>query len=388
MELEMKLERVVQVQCVRFAGTVALAERRDEIVAVLKAIEELGGAAEPRDLAGYLLPEGFEVAAERLLLIAESRGLVAQDSGRFRLTSEGREARDRAQVMVARDGTWHAWIASDPLLRFPLIHVDFAKPGSAFDERRGPQSLGAGGQGAPRPTGSMPVLRDLVRVSGALLLKEGKRAMIEDVGAECQLMPCRDALKLRWRLQSSGARSLQAVGKLALENESSDQSSIDAALEPPEADFGEVFEQLRSEARIQGTWDRKSSVLRCAFDPKLEPGAVQSMRRTVRAAQLNLNHKRLGSFDDVAVHEVPMAAADSQSAQEWVRHRLLGSIQDHQTERRFQRLLAEARRPFAEFQFAIPDRHSLLHETGGRRLRDARRSKRVWHLQAPLDWKL
>lgn len=388
MTLSVEMKRPILVRSLRFAGTVAVAEKREELISVLKAITELGGEIAPEDLAGYLIPEGLEAAADRLLVIATVHGLVEQTHGRFRLTDAGERACDVEEVLVPRDGTWQAWIASDPLIRFSVLHVEPARPGEALSELRDTGSR----RGDVQTFRTIPIpalLRQLHRMEGRLMVKEGRVVRLDDVGREVSEESSDAQVELIWTIRSDGVARMTARGMIQVRRgDEVERLAVDAALPPPVVTFTDVFDQLLHDAGIAGRWDASASVLRCEFDDTLDSSAIQSMHRTIAARRLDLSAFGLGVFDKVSVPSVPVNAIDVASARKWSTRRLLMGIQDHQTKARYQTVTSAAAEPFKEFGVALPDRTTLLQQVRSKVDLNAPRPELYWRLQAAADWSL
>lgn len=389
MPLSIEMRRSILVRSLRFSGTVSMTEKREEIVAVLKAITELGGAVQPTDLVGYLIPEGLEAAAERLLVIATVHGLVRHAGGRFELTEQGQKARDVEHVLVPRDGAWQVWLTSDPLIHFNLLHVEAVRPGEALSELRE-----TGGRRSPdaSPLRTMPVpaiLRALHSVEGRLLAKEGRVVRVDDLGKEVAEESSDAQVDLLWTLRSDDTSRLSVRGVVQVRRgDGVERLPIDADVPPPGVTFTDVFNQLLDNAEVTARWDPEAAVLRCPFDDQLTPAAIQSMHRTVTARKLDLSAFGLGAFEKVAVPDVPITASDATGAGRWSARRLLMGIQDHQTTSRYEAVLTEAARPFAEFSVELPSRAALLQQMRSKLDLNAPRPEIYWRLQAPADWSL
>lgn len=388
MTLSIEVKRPILVRSLRFAGTVALAEKREELVAVLKAITELGGEIAPADLAGYLIPEGLEAAADRLLVIATVHGLVEHAHGRFRLTDAGERARDVEEVLVPRDGTWQAWIASDPLIRFSVLHVEPVRPGEALSELRDSGSRRGDAQ-AVRTIPIPALLRQLHRMEGRLMVKEGRVVRLDDVGREVSEGSSDAQVELVWTIRSDGVTRMMARGVIQVRRgDEVERLAVDAVLPPPAVTFTDVFDQLLHDAEIHGRWDTQASVLRCEFDDTLDSSAIQSMNRTIAARRLDLSAFGLGVFEKVSVPGVPVTATDVASARKWSTRRLLMGIQDHQTKARYQSVTSAAAEPFKEFGVDLPDRATLLQQVRSKIDLTTPRPELFWRLQAVADWSL
>lgn len=356
---------------------------------MLKAITELGGDIAPTDLVGYLIPEGLDAAAERLLVIAAVHGLVEQDHGRFRLTDAGTRARDVEQVLVPRDGTWQVWIASDPLIQFSLLHVEATRPGEALSELRETGGRRSTEAQTPRTMPIPALLRALHHVEGRLMATEGRVVRIDELGREASEEPSDAQVELVWTLGPDDTARMAVRGVVNVgRGDDVRRLTVDAALLPPAVTFADVFNQLLDDGEVSGRWDSQAAVLRCEFDDRLDPAAIHSMHRTVAARRLDLSAFGLGTFDKVTVPDVPVTAADAGAAGRWSMRRLLMGIQDHQTTSRYEAVTEAATRPFAEFAVRLPDRATLLRQVRSKLDLNAPRPELYWRLQAAADWSL
>lgn len=389
MPISVELKRSMLVRSLRFAGTVSLTEKREELVAVLKAITELGGEVVPEDLTGYLIPEGLEAAADRLLVIATVFGLVERDQARFRLTEAGEKARDVEHVLIPRDGTWQVWIALDPLLHFSLLHLEAVRPGEALSELRETGGRRTSESQTSRTTPVPALLRDLHRVEGRLMAKEGRVVRIDELGREATEDSSDSQVGLTWTIQSDGTSRLAVCGKVKVwRGDAAESIAVDAELPAPIVTFTDVFNQLLEDAQVSGRWDDRAGVLRCEYDSRLDAGAIQQMRRTISARRLDLTAFGLGVFDKVSVPSVPINALDAANARRWSTRRLLMGIQDHQTAPRYEAVTSDAAQPFKEFDVELPDRTTLLQQVRRKLNLSAPRPELFWRLQATADWSL
>lgn len=389
MPISVELKRSMLVRSLRFSGTVSLTEKREELVAVLRAITELGGEVVPADLAGYLIPEGLEAAADRLLVIATVYGLVEQEKGRFRLTEVGAKARDVEHILVPRDGTWQVWIASDPLIHFSLLHLEAVRPAEALSELRETGGRRPNESQASRTTPVPALLRDLHRVEGRLMAKEGRVVRIDELGREATEDSNDAQVGLTWTICSDGTARMAVRGMLKVwRGDAVEQLVVDAELPAPAVTFTDVFNQLLDDAEVSGRWDDRDGVLRCEFDDSLDAGAIQSMHRTINVRRLDLSAFGLGAFDKVSVPSVPVNAIDAANARRWSMRRLLMGIQDHLTKPRYEAVTRDASQPFTEFGVELPDRTTLLQQVRSKVDLNAPRPELFWRLQAAADWSL
>jgi len=387
MTVKMELRRDLDIRSYRFSGTVSRSEKRKELVALLHAITELGGRVTPEDITGYLLPEGLEAAAERLLVIAHVHGLVDLNDGEFSLTAAGEEACSTENVLIQQDGTWQVWIAEDSLCGPIVVHLEAVYPSSAYDELRATR------RDAPEPAAKRErppsKLCDLMGMARSLLTAEGRMVRIDDIGREVTNEPCDASVTLHWTLYSDKNPRLGARGEVLIQNRNGkERHGIDALLEDPDVTFDDVFGQLITEAGSAAEWDRDGSVVRCGDTSDLDDAAIQSMHRTFKTPLLDLRSYGLDMFQKVEVRDVPIAAADQGSASRWAERRLLMGIQEYQSDSRYEQALDEAVSPLAEYEPVLLSRDRLLKDVSGEIDFDSARPELYWYLQAPADWLL
>lgn len=396
------LTRPLEVHVYEFVGEVWVAEPRDEIQAVLLAVHEAGGSLDAAGLADALFSQRFEAAARRLLQLAASIDLVhiEQDrrrGDRYSLTDRGRIALDREVILVPEKGTWLAWLANDPLVHTPVLHLEAVAPATAFDERQGNNSArrlrDRNDSVSPGAPDAMPrALRDAVDAP-LFLPTTGRELEIRELGPTVRRYSAGGQSELALHLPLQGEPVVRLTGTLDADHprrKSRETLRLDWQVPAREIDQHQVVEHIIESANTEWTWDRQDCCARVHSMDSLEPSDRASMRRRQIKTRVNLTTHGLGFFSDAELSEVRLAPASQGVANSWAGWKLLmACATQHQTVSRFAESCSAARTPFhPEWKPRLPTREQLAGGVASHNRSDAAPSRLFWMLQAAEDWEL
>jgi len=122
------MSREVKVSVYEVQGTIAFPEDRSELTSILNMAEEKS-EIDARDIVHKktgLLPKRPRVMGQRLLITAETFGLLSQDQNRrgvFSLTEYGRRSLKQERIFVPEVSLWKIWTTDDPLLN-NILHIE------------------------------------------------------------------------------------------------------------------------------------------------------------------------------------------------------------------------------------------------------------------------
>lgn len=371
MNLVITLERPLAVERWLVEGSVARLAKRPELWPFLLRARDLGWTT-AEDSAEHLFGEASarRGVAQRILHIAARLGLLVEEAGRFSLSTEGLDALHRGEIFVPERGAWDVWITVDPLVPTGVLHIEpWTDEATAFDEVRGDERDAMNSRRFP----FLPAR--LLAASGIELesVAGGGRMRIEELEAKGERIAAQSDLRLRWDVASQRVR---------IDGELGDRH-VSMTLESPDHAPGSVWNELLDAADLLPDWDPASGALRVGF------ARTQLRERQTMAKDMTFMSPELvefGSFDDLTVRGVPLAAKTQRDAEEWARWRLDKRVTDYATAERFDRWVGEALAPFGAFAVAMPTRGDAAREAWA--ARGERPTPAVWNLVAAEDWRL
>lgn len=396
------LTRPLEVHIYECVGEVWVAEPRDEMQAVLLAIEEAGGALDAAGLADALFSERFEAAARRLLQLAASIDLVRieQDrrrSDRYSLTDRGRIALDREVILVPERATWLAWLANDPLVHTTLLHLEAVAPATAFDERQmnnpARRARDRNESNSPPTPVAMPrALRDAVNAP-LVLPTTGREMEIRELGPTVRRYSAGGESELALQLPLQDEPVVRVTGTLDVDHprrESSETLRLDWQVPVRDIDQHQLVEHIIESANTEWTWDREGCCARVHSTDSLESDDRASMRRRQIRTRVNLTSLGLGFFPNAELNDIRLIPDSQSVADSWAGWKLLvACAAQHQTVPRFDESYSAARTPFQpEWEPRLPTREQLAGGVESRKRSDGPPPRLFWMLKASEDWEL
>lgn len=365
------LQRRISVRCWNVLGMVAKASKRPELMPVLLLARERGQTSAV-DVAEHLFFDhrSRRVVADRLLRVAVSYGLLAQNERGFTLTDAGVAALDSEQVFVPERGCWTVWASNDPLLGYPVLRVDpWSEPTARDEVRRGKNK-----DSDEREFVSIPrTLKEAVGRVGAPPNGGGTFVRIDELDDKAEEVEPEDDLKLVWGV---------GEGRLRLEG-SLRGAPVNTVLDAPGVAPDDVWQQLLEAEGLWSSWDRTRGALLVGFK-ETQDRERESLLRDLAISTPTL--RDLGRFDAVTIQDVPLHARTADDAERWVAWRFRWRLRDYATRERFDAWAKEATEPFSTYHLSLPSRSHLARDTWARR--GDRPSPLAWHLNAAEDWSL
>lgn len=366
----MTLRRPVAVRCWNVLGMVAKSSKRPELMPVLLRARERSQTSAD-DVAEHLFFEqrSRRVVAERLLRIAESYGLLAQNERRYTLTEAGVAALDSEQVFVPERGAWTIWASNDPLLDYPVLRVDPWSEPTAFDELRGKDK-----EGHEREFVDVPrTLRESVGRVGAPPGGGGALLRIDELADKGEAAQPDSTLHLVWNVAEQKMRLEGALRG----------ARVSTVLDAPSLSPESVWQRLLESEGLWSRWDRTRAALLVSFDETNDRERESLLRDlAIRTPAL----ADLGKFDAVTIQDVPLHARTANDAGSWAVWRLQARLRDYATSERFDAWTKEATAPFTSYRLSVPSRADLAGYAWA--CRGERPSPVAWHLIAAEDWSL
>ena len=382
----MTLRRKVAVYSFDFAGTVSLARKRDELLAVAELAGKLGPLT-GTVLARELLGQAAGRLGERLLAYAIDVGLLYRP-GRAEpahLTEQGRVALASGHILEPEEGVWRIYWADDLLLDQPLVHVARLSNTQAKDDRLQLRAAKEKGQPNARPT-RLPV--DIQEAcTGTWTSRVDDRAVRID------------------NIQENGARGPDATVELCVAVAKDDSLSVrlrglvpapdgkplnlDAQIERPSLladltgwDIWRVLVHLASSVPedVLASWRERVGrlVLPVRFDANSTPDALRIFKLDLSVTAPDLGE--LGRFDALMLKDVPIVPRTAADAHAWATWLLWDGLDSYATPKTLADLQSTVATRFPWYRIEFPSVAELLQSAVAQPLREKSR-----FLLAPAD---
>lgn len=373
MKNDLILTRPVNVECWRIQATIAFAEERPDLMPVLMRLDETGGT-DAGDIAAHLFSEAKsrKVVAERLLKVTEFYQMTEKSGHKYILTEEGARVLETKQVFIPKEGTWTVWFSNDPLLPVSILKVEpFAEP-TAISEVLN-KSNGDNGSETNRDLGRIPdwiTKAERINESPCCGDKELRIRSIEANGEK--IHPDLD-LMLEWNVSKE---LLHLKGSIKGKKVSNNLASPDFSEEDA------WFRLLDGEGWLDD-WDDEDETLP-AFFKEIDDQSRNTMRKDYEFQNPSIDE--FGRFDDFTARDIKIRAATEEDAEEWAGWRLVNSIGNFATRKKYNDWVNDAQTPFSNFDILLPERNELAVKTWKDNV--DHKSQAAWYLMAADDWKL
>lgn len=370
-------KRKVKVYCWNVKATIALLDRRDDLMPVLKRALENDGT-HPKDVAGHLLGEevGREVVGRRLLDSCTGLGLLEkrgeQQRPRYFLTENGHKALEAGSVLVPEEGTWTIWACNDPLLDYPILRVEPYNESSAFDEVHGNKKQEARDRNDGFERFPKWLEASLGKVSRPSAVGT-KEIRLDSIGSSVDPVADHSDLEIIWTPE---ARGLNLNGNLS-------GSDVHATPPAPKVSFDDVWRELLKGESLWDSWAQEANHLLVSFD-QTESSEREPMQRNLKFSKPNL--AKYGSFEPTS-RRVEIFPATESDAQAWAEWKLKNRINTYAIESDFFVWREQSISCFGDYGNALtlPARSELAGRIWSERQNQEKQS-RTWHLMAVEDW--
>ena len=373
------LHRRVNVFCWNVKATIAKAEKRNELLPILKRAQENEGT-NAKDIASHLLGEatGRESVGARLLAICESLRLLEMQQEkhfrRFSLTEEGIEALKSGQIMVPQEGTWTIWASNDPLLSYPILRIDPFIENSAFEEVRHDKTNKV--RERKECFEKIPKwVRNAFAITAQPAAIGNELIRIDHIEGEIEKIESKTNLSIKWTPE---------MGQLALIG-SIEQNSVDATPTAPTREFKKIWQELLENENLSQDWDESKKRLLVPFG-QTDSSERSSMQRGLVFKEPKL--KEFGKFTSTTklVRIFPNSREDAEG---WAAWNLENKINSYAIESKFNQWREDALKPFEEHgnEIVLPTRIELANNVWNNR-HVQRHTSTTWHLVAVEDWKI
>lgn len=372
MRNDLVLRRNIYIETWRVQGTILKAQARADILLVLRCVADKQNTT-ARDFAKELLFEEHArlVVAERLLNMAERYGLVEQIKEYrhyfYTLTEKGKLALQEKEVFIPEDGFWEISFTNDPLL--PHTILDFA----SFDEPDAYQEVSKKNEKKFKERQDrIDFLPKWIRQpyfnAVKPFLNQNQSIWLENIQTKGEKVSSKLQLILEWNVSKQSIRLLKndkVVHQFTYQNYEQNQ----------------IWQILLEQNGWQDDWNWAKNSMAMSFE-KTDEKSRQTMQKNLTFRQPKIKH--LGGFDDFTAENVAIHAIDKDNAIKWARWRLEHNINDFADEQTYQKWVEQAKLPFAEYAFRLPERNELANLFW----QDEKYSPKSWHLISASDWQI
>jgi len=374
MKNELLLTRNLSVETWRVKASISEAQRRGDIIIVLKYLSK-ADQGNAQELARDLLFDdvGRLIVAERLLRITELYGLSSSSGDRsYELTEDGYRALESEEVFIPKDGCWEITLSNDPLLPHSIVQIEpFNEPNALSDVRDR--------AGEERQFERLPAwIRDISGCGSIIPHLGGRRIRIESLEAKAEKVNSKYSLKVDWNVSRREVHMFQ------------DKRSINpvSQFSGPDISQDHVWEVLLQNQGWLENWSDDRGSLAMRFED------IDNLTNLIMARKRMLGNfkfrspqvPRYGDFNDVDVENISIHAASKEDAQEWTMWRLNESINTFATREKFGEWIDEAQKPFPEFDFILPERDVYAAELWRKAIDANAIEAKAWYMVVAADW--
>ncbi|WP_417783834.1 hypothetical protein [Terasakiella pusilla] len=308
------LSRTLQVQCIDVSATVAVEQDRPEFLAIVQLAKDCGGELTSHQLQQELLLPLPEQACRLALIRCVALNLLDENGASAKLTELGSEALERGTVLVPKQGIWRFYLIDDPLIPYPVIHMERIKT----EESHKQVSKNKKGEKDSRTKVSTPpLLSRNIKTPVQRSLVDSKLRQIQDVsekGHEHTLTTVQ--LELTWPAES--APTIRLTGKLP----QSDQQ-IDTAVNSDltEWTYLKLWTELASKAsgipiaELSSLRERRGVRVIPVFFENTTAESRQNFQMNFEVPEIRLHG--LGEFLRSTLEHVDICPATDRDAQNW-----------------------------------------------------------------------
>jgi len=360
--MKLTLNREVTIERWRVVGTLGLAQRRPEIIAILQLVTESAtGFITGADVAAKLLGGRPASVGNRLLQVCQMMNLVTaapSPADGWSLTEEGRRALQKGEVPTPERGEFEIWLLPDALNPETIIAI------RRFDTKAQPKN---GDGGVP------PGVRE-----------------IPDELAQCQGRLVRPPVRSRDEPSEVYVFGFESVGSFLGRERGNLQVDLDprggtASFEVPTEDqpatFSPAFKLPALEEALESLELPLSEMpLKVSF-ATISDGELRTGKR-----DLVIDATEVGSleyFSSIKLEGIPLLPESQGSANDWATWRLMDAIRGYTWPEDFDRHVSQVRdwcgKEGWSFRAELPTQNELAKLS-------SHRSDLVRHLLSPLDW--
>lgn len=373
MKNDLILRRFIHIETWRVSGTLLKAQTRPDITMVLQYVKDNNLNANAKGLAKELLFEERARlnVAERLLRHAELLGLIKKiEQNRhttYVLTEQGETALSNEKVFIPEEGTWEISFGRDKLLPHMIIDFKpFTEP-DAFQESTQKDKLAKRSQNI-RPISPWIQEQISYQQDVAPFMNAKQSIRIGEIHKKGEEVQTKHQLVLEWNVSKQSIRLLNRE-KIIHQDEYRDFSQED------------VWQYLLEHHHWQDDWDWSRNSMAIGFD-ETKTKDRQQMKTDFTFDKPTIDD--LGAFDDFIAQDVSIHAISQADAYQWAMWRLENSIRDFADIQNYQQWQEQAKAPFSEYSFSLPERNEFAENIW----KNQPHHRKAWYLMAAYDWNI
>jgi hypothetical protein len=371
MTLEVILTRDVDLQEYRAVMEISRTEKRDDILSVLKLVDETRGPISADTICRRLLAKRPQRVGENIIRRLTELGLLYNR----RLSEKGRDALERGQVFMPERGSYRVLCARDYLL--PQVILDLKEE----DEKPSWSPSRKEKEGADAAVRLPKWLKETEGKIVQLLGRKGETIRVEKLEERCIPLglPGGKPLRISLALTMGGHTELSVSERFA------------RRLPPPDLTFEDVWPDIMGD-RVDD-WSEEyyvedyveENLLLCDFDDLSD-----SDRRnfTTNLEITNPELPIIGKFKRTVVRNVPVAPRSLEDAQRWAEWLLVETLSGYLSDFGYEEHVGHVDGYFPWYSVYLPPRErkagSILEEWQSQE-REEPLKPQYWYLRAPID---
>ena len=346
------LETEVPLECHVIQADVSRASRIPYLLPILMHVQEQKGEATPESLSNELFPE-LKPLSQELLNICCNDKLVTTYDQHYVLTEEGSLAIDNKRIFVSEKKMWKIYYSPRRIIPDTRRVLKLEDGGDEAGYRK---------ESDDEPEPLKPHIKQLLGEIMTSSFGENRVFRINDIAGDEKIIKS----------------DMRAIVHLEISKEGSILSLISSGestpLEGSDITYGEAWNKLLKQEGISG-WDDEHNRLQIPYD---DTGREE---RSKMRKVLNFKPEMLGEEFDPLEKTVSIYPEDQRDAQRWADDLFMDKVRDYLTREEYQKITAEIKALFPDFEISFKDRIDYAAET-------ERGSPKFWYMQAAEDWKL
>lgn len=378
--MKIELQRNVRLVSYDVLMDIGIRQKKPVHLAILKAIEETDGKANPAYIAKNLLGNRPKIAAENIIRRCISLNLVNE---KWELTADGKKSLETEMIFVPERGAYRIWVAADPFLPSRIVYKEAIQEDDNINKIQFESELKPEFKKA---NVSLPQeILDLKDAEISLLGNTREFIKIIEIHGKGRKVSLDEDDKLVIKLQIDSSENYPKV--IA----SGDLGNLNVFSNELQTDFGLSWEFVWK--NLLGTdytkWEPLKKQLKVNFDDlnDKEKYSFLSVKSFEKPQLQNFGH-----FDNAKVENIPIISLDLTQAQKWFDWLIMNTEpKSYCNKKNFDKFITFIRGKFKDYIEGIkaPDQKSLAEKIKKRDLvKNGKLTKSYWRLQAPIDLEL
>lgn len=385
-----QLQRTIRVHTFDAPATIAIGRNRPEWLAVARLTKDFGGEISAPQIAVELLNGVPQLVGNRVIERCVALGLLAQspeerNAGVARLSKLGEEALASDQVFVPEERNWRFYLADDPLLEQPLLHVEPLDSGNAQNERTATREAKKQGHVGLDDGEKCPVYLHDAQAAGGVIhsVVEQSPSFVLTAAPQRGAWADDQSVQLHLTWAQSGPPAIRLIGKLIPPQRRTEKGEKPPPPQPLSVNLALAIPVVLSHHKHEQVWLQLA-----AFGTRVDVQSLQdwlqragrlvvptgysdcsvAARNTFRTdisipeipSGLPGALEGLGHFDPCKLSDAELVPDTEADAQLWAEWLLRESLNDYATPKRLNELTATTRERFEFHTPSLPTPQTML----------------------------